>query len=91
MSVHKWKSTCVCYDPFPGQKWSLVDEHFSLAPLAPGFIIFFNTYLSEKITGNSRDMRPLFNSDSFSFKIPIYFKSTYKTNDKSTFLENIEK
>ena len=33
-------------------------------------------------------MRALFNFDPFSFEIPIYSKSSYKTNDKSTFLEN---
>ena len=49
------------------------------------------TYLSEKLTENSRNMRPVFNFDPFSFEIPIYSKSTYKSNDKSTFLENIVK
>ena len=47
------------------------------------------TYISEKLIENSRNMRALFNFDPFSFEIPIYSKSTYKTNDKSTFLENI--
>ena len=49
------------------------------------------TYFSEKITAKSSNMRPLLNFDPFSFKIPIYSKNTYKTNDKSTFLENIVK
>ena len=49
------------------------------------------TYLSEKLIENSRNMRALFNFDPFSFETPIYSKSTYKTNDKSTFLENIVK